>query len=184
MITLHLVELCLAVVEDGDEDLKSPVVKVREHLLYRTRLLRIDRDLDAAAATLQLAQTLPDNPFADGSRLDFNEPMERLRLAIARGDFAAALNAADEAGRHLGPRHFDDEFLSHPPIGLLARAELQFFRGLARAGLDPKDPEALTLIESAIEVVEQSATALPQDQRRRFHERFAEWESVAGQLQP
>ena len=177
-----LPELCQAVVEDGDEGLRSPVVMVREHLLYRTRLLRIDRDLDAAAATLQLAQTLPDNPFADGSRLDFNEPMERLRQAIARGDFAAALDAADEAGERLGPRHFDDEILSHPPIGLLARAELQFFRGLARAGLDPKDPEALTLIESAIKVVDQSATALPQDQRERFSNRFTEWQHVLNEL--
>ena len=170
------------VVEDGDEDLKSPVVKVREHLLYRTRLLRIDRDLDAAAATLQLAQTLPPRPFADESRLDFNEPMERVRLAIARGDFAAALDAADEAGEHLGPRRFPAPYLAHPPIGLLASAELQFFHGLARAGLDPQDPKALALIESAIIVVDQSAASLPSQQRERLLKHFSEWKHVLHEL--
>jgi tetratricopeptide (TPR) repeat protein len=172
-----LVELCQTVVADGDAGLESLVVKVREHLLYEARLHRIDRDLEAASETLRLGRTIPDYPFADESRLDFNEPVEELRLAIARGQFAAALAAADRAARHTGPRHFEG-YPSHAPVGVLARTELRFLRGVALAGLDPNNPEALCLIQSALDAIHQSADQLPQAQQERFLRRFADWQPV------
>jgi hypothetical protein len=170
--------LCALVVADGDKGLKSMVVKVREHLLRRATLLPLDRNLDAATQALDFAVTLPNYPFADESRLDYNESMERLRIAIARGDFAAALAHADEAEANTAPRRFDGRS-THPPIRIAARAELRFLRGVALAGLDANDPAALNLIESALKVVTDSAAALPNEQRERFLKQFVGWENCA-----
>lgn len=173
-----LADIAGLVVADSDEGVESMVVKVREHLLRRAMLFRLDRDLDAATQALDINATLPDYPFADESRLDFNEPMERLRIAIARGDFAAALATADEARQYTGSRHFPIH-PDNPPIGLIARAELQFLRGVVLAGLNANNPEALNLIESGLEAVSESAAALPEPQRERFLKRFLAWEECA-----
>ena len=77
-------------------------------------------DLDEAERTLDVAATLSDYPFADEPRLDYNEPMERLRIAIARGGFATALDYADEAEANPGPRHFEG-YPDHPPIKIPLR---------------------------------------------------------------
>lgn len=167
------VELGLAVVADGNVP-HSLVSKVREHLLREARLERLDRDLDSAEQTLDTAASLPDYPFADESRLDFNEPMERLRIAIARGEFASALQHADEVALHTGPREFDG-YPCQPRIGVIASAELQFLTGVAKAGVDPSDPDALNLIESAIKTVEQSTVTLPVSVRKQFLELFRGW---------
>ncbi len=177
-----LARLCMAVVDDGDKGLESPVVKVREHLLRQAILSRLARDPDAASEALRLGALIPAYPHADQSRLDFSEPMERMRIAIAKGDFTAAVAAIHEAAQNTGPRHFEgllEGLPDHPPIGVLARAELRFLRGVALAGLDPNDPEALNLIESAIESVKQSAATLPEPRREQLLKRIEEWEEVA-----
>lgn len=167
-------ELALAADATNDRALDSMVVKVREHLLRRARLARVSRDLEAASEALRMGSQLPSHPYADESRLDFSEPMERLRIALARGEFAIALEHADDAEQHTGPRHFD-RYPDHPPIRVLARAELRFHRGVALAGLDGDDPEGARLVESAVETIEQIPASLPQMQRERFRERFADW---------
>ncbi len=176
-----LVELCRLVMVDDDTDLESPVVKIREHLVYQTRLLRVARDLDAAEQTLALAATLPDYPFADESRLDFNEPMERLRIAIARGHFPAALLAANEAAQNTAPRHFE-QHPDHPPIGVLPRAELHLLRGVVLDAVNPDDPRGMNSIESAIELVQKLGEALPEVRRAQFLRRFADWEDASERL--
>ncbi len=173
-----MLELCRAIVHDGDEGLESFASKVREQLLLRVMLHRVDRDIEAAQHTLDLAASLPVYPFADESRLDFNEPMERVRLAIARGDFGAALFHADDAQRNAGPRQFDGR-PSHAPIGVIARAELLLLRGVARSGIDEDDQRALDMIESAIEAVQRSAGSLSGPLREQLSQRFSDWLTVA-----
>jgi len=169
-------ELATLVVAGGDKGVEALTVKVREHLLHRAMLLRLDRKLDAATRALDIGATLPDHPFADESRLDFHERMERLRIAIARGNFAAALTYADEAETHTGPRHFDGR-PTHPPITIIAGADLQFLKGVALAGLHRADPQAIRLIDAAFEAVEQTAASLSPTERERFLRPFEEWNS-------
>jgi hypothetical protein len=99
-----LLDLARAVAETDHAGLESMIVKVREHLYYRAVLYRLSRDLDSAEDSLESASLIPDYPFADESRLAFNEPMERLRIAIARGDFASAsaINAASALSTRMG----------------------------------------------------------------------------------
>jgi tetratricopeptide (TPR) repeat protein len=175
-----LVELCRAVVADGGAP-ESPVVKVREHLLREARLHRLERNLDLAEQTLDAAATLPVYPFADESRLDFNEPVERLRIAIARGDFVLAIQHAEEAAQHTGPREFDG-YPTHPPIGIVARAEVRFLKGVALAGLNRADPEAIPLIDAALQTVHAASSSLSRRDRERFLRSFAGWESVRNEL--
>lgn len=176
-----LYDLCMALAPVSDRSFETLAVVVRQHLLNEASLLRTDRNADAARDILELAKTIPDYARADDFRQDFYIPMEELRIAIARGDFAAALAAADQAEQHAGPRD-RKPLIDQPPIGPLARAELQFLRGVALAGLYPDDPEALRLIESAINSVHQSATPLPKTRREQLIERFAEWNRVADVL--
>ena len=173
-----LFDLCMAVAPVGDRHFKTPAVLVRQHLLHEAMLLRIDRKPEAAAETIERLQAIPDYPRADDFRQDFRIPMEELRIAVARGDYAAALSAADEAEQHTDMR-YREGYPFQGPIGTLARAELRFLRGVALAGLDPKDPDALGMIESAIEVVEQSAASLPETQREQLLQRFANWNKTA-----
>lgn len=177
-----LVELCQLVVDGGDTGLESMVVKVRAHFLRRARLLRLDRDLDAATRTLDVAATLPDYPFADEFGLDYNEPMERLRSAIARGDFADALARADKAEAKTGPRRFYGR-PTHPPIGIIVRAELRYLCGTALAGSNESAPdtlqESLRLIESAIWAVHDMAESMEEPRRAQFLNRFVTWQTTA-----
>ncbi len=176
-----LYDHCMAAAEAPDTAFESLAVCVRELLLNEAMLLRLDRDLDGAAEALERARTIPYYPYADTFRQDFHVPMETLRIAIARGDWQAALAAADEAAQHTGPR-IPPGFPYQEPIAVLARAELRFLRGVALAGLDPTDPDALNLIEPAIQGAQRSAAALTQAHRERVLQRFADWTNVAGEL--
>lgn len=168
-----LADLCASVVADGNVP-HSLAVKVREHLLREARLHRLDRNLDAAEQTLETAATLPDFPSADESHLDFNEPMERLRIAIARGDFNSALQHADEAAQHTSLREFDG-YPTHPPIGTTARAELNLLRGVAGIGLDVTDSTAIRTVASAMHTVDEIAALVPLRTQENFKERFRDW---------
>ena len=179
---LELAALCRAVVEDGDASPVSPISKVREHLLNRACLLRVDRELDAAETALNLGATLPYIPLADESRLDFNEPMERLRIAIARGYFEQALIDADDAAQHTGSLPLTDlqgRDVSKPPIGLIARAELKLLRGVALANSDPTDQskqnEARKSVQSALDAVGQLVHAFSPTERRAVLRHFHHW---------
>ncbi|HUU84085.1 MAG TPA: tetratricopeptide repeat protein [Phycisphaerae bacterium] len=179
-----LYDLCVAVAADvvgEDRSFEPPAVHVREHLLNEAMLLRLDREPDAAATALAQAADLPYWVRADDFRQDFYFPMEALRIAIARGRFEEAVRAADEAARNTGPRDRPG-FPYQEPIGVLARAELRFLRGTALAALDPTDPEALSLIDSAINTVHQSAKPLPEDQQTHLLRRFDEWGAVAQEI--
>jgi len=175
-----LVELCMAAFKNGGVP-ESPVVKVREHMLREARLHRLDRNLDAAEQALDSAKDVLDYPHADESRLDFNEPMEWIRIKIARGEFQAALDFAEQAEQHTGPRKFEC-CPSHAPIGIVARAELQYLKGVAKAGLNKRDPEALRLVNEAIQVVQAIASSLPSDSERNFLGTFAMWQEVVRAL--
>lgn len=171
-----LVDFCASVVADGDIP-HSLVVKVREHLLCEARLHRLDHNLESAEQTLDTAAALPDYPFADESRLDFNEPMERLRITIARGEFVNALAFAIKAEANTGARQFEGR-PTHPPIGIVARAELQFLRGVALAGMNRADPEAVRLIDASLDTISQAAASLSSTRRERFSRLFEEWTRV------
>ncbi len=176
-----LTELCLTIVGRPHEGLESQVVQVREMYLNRARLHRLDRNLDAAEVALDLGSTNPDYPHADESRLDFNEPMERLRIAIARGDFAAALRHADEAAQQKGPRSFPTN-PRHPPISVIARAELMFLRGVALAGSNPADPEAEQFIEVAIDLLATQGGAGETRAAERSRALTQEWTDVLNRI--
>ncbi len=175
-----LAELCLAAISAGPVR-PSPVVKVREHLLREARLHRLDRNLDAAEQTLDAALAVPDHPFADGSRLDFNEPMERLYLAIARGDFPAARLFADHAAQHTGPREFDG-YPPHVPIGITACAQLKFLKAVALAAVDRTDPEATRLMDAALDELGRAASTLSTTEGDRLSQLLREWEVVRSGL--
>jgi tetratricopeptide (TPR) repeat protein len=213
-----LVDMCLGVVPNADDGSYSLIVKVREHLLGDALLHRLNRDLAAAERSLDDSRRIeealdehrrswdalhPGEPFpdpaaADESRLDFNEPMERLRIAIAREDFAAAVRFAALAARNSGPRTFaapptgaSGTPLAHAPIGVLARAELDFLHGVALAGLCPRDPadqdapvhpEALRLLDSALDTIDRLAASLPERERGRFLSSFHDWRGVRNRI--
>lgn len=139
--------------------------------------LRIARDLDAAEQAVIVGATLPCCPFADESRLDFNGPLEAVRIAIARGRFAEALTFAHEAAQDTDARICEGR-PTHAPIGVLARAELRFPRGIALTGVNQEDSEALRLIQSAIDIVEESAASRPPGNREPFFSRFGYWRDV------
>ncbi len=174
---------CMALVSIDEPSIHTLTVKAREHLVRKARLQRLDKDLDAAAATLHLARTIPYLEWRDESRLDFTEPMEELRIAIAQGDFEAAVAAAADAAENTGAREFPADIgLTRPPIGAIARAELQYLRGVALAGRSADDAdtlrEALRMIESAIDVVQECAKSIEEPARSQFLTRFAAWQSV------
>ena len=171
-------ELCLAVAAAGDAGREGHVVKVREHLLRQARLLLQQRDLDGASSALELGGMLPDYPFADESRLDFSEPVEKLKIAIARGDYQAALGFADEAERHTGEREFPGR-RTHVAIGVLPRAELRFLRGAAMLAMDPNSEEGERLINEALAVPEEMAQQM--GAAERFMQRFNLWQRLAVQ---
>jgi tetratricopeptide (TPR) repeat protein len=228
-----LVDLSLGVVSNADHGSVSLIVKVREHLFRTARLHRMGRDLDAAERALDDSRRIgealdehrrtvnkvvrvqaeggpvpsdrlvPDPEGADESRLDFAEPMERLRIAIAREDFEAAVRFAALAARHTGGRTFTAPPTGalgtpppHPPIGVLARAELDYLHGVALAGLHqrdsedddaPVDPaalrlEALRVIDSAIDTIDRLAATLPEGEREEFLKSFADWRSVRDRI--
>ncbi len=99
--------------------------------------------------------------------------------------FAGALAAADEARQHTGAVPLSDSAgrdVTKPPIGIIARAELRFLRGVARAGFDPNDTNAVDLLESAIKTVDESAASLPDERRASLLQRFEEWNRVVERI--
>ncbi len=180
-----LVVLCSAIAPKADGNTRSPIVKVREHYLRKARLHRLSDNLNAADLALNQGALIPNFPDADESRLDFNEPMERLRIALAGGNFADALEFALIARQHTGPREFGASSAStdgtpppQPQIGVLARAELDFLHGVALAGVDRTDPRAIHLIDTALDTLDRIAASLPETDRERFHAAYAQWEEV------
>ena len=176
-----LPELCQAVAADGDKGLESLTTKVREHLFHQARLLRLDRKVDEAKAILEVSAKLPYHEYADESRLNFNEPMEQLRLAIAKGDYRAALTWAEQAQQNAGPRRFRS-IPPHAAMGPIAHAELTFFRGVASLGLNKNDPEARQLLESALSTVKSLSKSLPPTVRDRFLKSFEDWQGAVAFL--
>lgn len=180
--SLH--DLCAAVVDNAEPSLGSLIVKVRDHLVREARLLRLGRQLDSASEMLHLAKSIPYSAWRDESRLTFAEPMEALQIAIARGDFEVALEAADEALQNVGPIAFAAERgLTRPPISILAQAELQFLRGVALAGMNQDKAAmlrgALHTIESAIGVVQRLAEPMDEPERSVFLDHISSWRGTA-----
>lgn len=176
-----LYHVCKAVIPNADAHVQPAIVKVRDHFVREARLHRLDRNLDAAEDYLELARTIPYQEWRDESRLDFIEPMERLRIAIARGDFKVALSAADEARQHTGSVPlFDNEGrdVSKPPICSLTRAELMFLRGVALTRMNPAEPNATVLVESANRTLTQFAVLLPEKRQKHLLARLAKQREI------
>ena len=167
-------------------DAVSLAAKLREHLLVEARLRRLEQNLDGAEQAMKDAESLPYSPRMDESRMDFTGPMESARIAIARRDCVAALAAAEEASTHTGwvrmARPDEDPVaVDRPPIGPLARAELDLLHGVALLGVgrDDRDvSEGHALVEQALYVPRQMAAGMNDDQRTAFLRQFRAWEEL------
>ena len=188
-------------------DAVSLAAKLREHLLVEARLRRLEENLDGAEQALKDAESLPHSPRVDESRMEFNGPMERARIAIARagaaaargkdaaahaddpvarGHYMAALAAVEKASAHTGwlriARGFEDPVaVDSPPIGPLARAELDLLHGVALLGLhrDDKDvSDGRRLVEQAVRVPQEMAKGMNDEQRAAFLRQFIPWDTL------
>jgi tetratricopeptide (TPR) repeat protein len=157
-----LFERCRAILPFRNPSIEPSIVKVREHLLRTARLLRLQRELAGAEQALTEGRSIPYNAENDESRLIFSEPMEALRIAIARGDFASALSRAAEADRNSGMVFFEvDRGIPRPRPHPLALTELLYLRAVAEAGLSEDDPDRLT---TALDLITETLARLPSEQ--------------------
>ena len=180
-----LYELCMAVATVADADYETPATLTRQHLLREASLLRVDRKADEAARLIERIDTIPYYPGADDLRQDFWVLLERVRIAIAQGDFPTALAAAKAAEVVAGPVPLQDSEgrdRTRDAVGPLARAELIFLRGVVLNSASPGDTSALFKMESAMEILNQSAAVSTEGRRRPFLRRFEEWNRVTTRI--
>ena len=174
-----LPELAVTLAQVANPTFDSLIVHVRGHLLREAEWLRLQKEPDSAWDVLLSAQSIRPDAWRDESGLNFNEPLEALRIALARGDFNAALTFADQAEQNLTGQAFPAERgLTRAPVSVLTQAELRFLRGVAKAGFDPTDPEATKLIRSSIDVVRPLVDSVPTGFRNRLHGHLETWNDV------
>lgn len=184
----ELVVRSAALIQTADRSLDSMTVKAREHLFYHGHLLRIDEQAGLAAVALALGEEIgpyEDLAHAAETRLDFLEPLEVLHIALVLQDYPTALDAAERASSNTSPLLFEG-YEPKSTIGPLLRAELEFFHGAAIvAGPGEQDQAALKSavdrMKSAIEMVQDSAKALPEAKRAAFLKLFSEWNKILEQ---
>lgn len=183
VLELHTRAIALLYATD-DRTIDSQLIKVREHFLSRARWLRLSDRPGEALELLELAwQIRPYDRFkyAGESRLEFYEPFEEAYVYLLIEDYSSAINATQRAEACTsGIAH--PGYPALPPIGIIARAELQFLKGVVLAGLNRADPEAVLLIDSALATIDDATTPLPPTERHRFGKLFEEWRSVRDRL--
>lgn len=169
----------------------SLAARLREHLLLEARVRRLEGDLAGAAQAIRDGQSLPYLLRMDEARVNFEEPMELARIALARRDYDAALAALARAERETGwvravpldctpPELLELEVYGQkPPIGPLARAEVDLLRGVTWLGLDPKNAVGRQNVEAALSVPRRMAAEMDPNAAAAFLGQFKTWREVA-----
>jgi hypothetical protein len=164
------------------------VTKLREHLYREARLRRVEHNLAGARQALSEATRVLCSPRHDESRLDFYEPLELARIAIAERDYETGLRHLAQAERHAGPIRLTDpggNDVSHGPIAVVPLSELQSLKGAALAALNRSPAErerGRRAVEDTIARVARLGESLSTREQTEFRRPWAAWLDLADRM--
>jgi DNA-directed RNA polymerase specialized sigma24 family protein len=158
---------------------RSLAAWLRTTLYHEALLRRAEGDYAGAQAALDRAATVQDYPDAGEFRLPFLEKLEAARLAIIRKNYSDAYQAVRQAGESVNayPSQLTGlaPAVNRLPPKPMELAELSLLEGIARLGMNAKDPRGRELIETTLGVARTLAANLPPNQRQAFLSQFVAW---------
>lgn len=118
--------------------------------------------------------------IADESRLDFAEPIERARIAIAKGDYDIALASLRTAIANSGPVSFPgDPDADKLPVSPLLVAQARMLTGAILLQADPDDRSGLDMIADACGTADRLVAAIKSPSAKEQLSRpFREWRKL------
>lgn len=162
----------------GFQPCSAIIVKFREHYLRVARLNRVRGDFEAGAQAFRAGRSIPYYGDRDESRLDFFEPLESTRIAIAQSRFDDALTEIAAAEQRIEQLNFYGR-----PLGLAARAEFEMLKGVSLLGKNRRSQVGKQLVRRALALPRRIADSLPPEQQARFLKPFESWDRLLNQVE-
>lgn len=161
---------------------------VRTVLYFEALLQCAEGNHSAAQLALDRAASVPDFPDASEFKLPFMEGLQRARLEIIHKDYASALKAVAAARLYLlDPSSSATEqapAVNRLPLRPMDIAEMNLLEGVARLGVNCRDPEGRELVKSALAIPVKLAEELPPEQREAFLKQFEPWRNLLNKVMP